>query len=305
RNAHGRQELFHPLAELRSPECPMVVRGLGDLVPDGEERVQGGHGVLEDGSDSSPADLSQLRGALRQEIFAFQLDAAAHDAGGGREQAHERLAGRGLAAAGLPHEPECLARFQGEADPVHGLHHPAATESNVVGSQVGDTQERRHGAIPTSVRAPASPAALWSWGGVRGGRRASPPRSFQRFRSWGSRRTRNQSPNMLADSTSIEMQTPGKTASHHLPSIKASRSWDIISPHEGSGGGTPTPRKLRAASMMTATPTCRLKSTMTVFMTLGSKCRVMIFTLLMPLTSASFTKSRSRSVKTSPRATRE
>ena len=57
--------------------------------------------------------------------------------------------------------------------------------------------------------------------------------------------------------------------------------------------------------MITATPTCRLKSTMTVFMTLGTRCRAMIRNLLMPLISASFTKSRSRSARTSPRATRE
>ena len=110
---------------------------------------------------------------------------------------------------------------------------------------------------------------------------------------------------MLADSTSIVMQIPGKTANHHRPSMRASRSWAIIRPQEGSGGGTPTPRKLRDASMMTATPTCRLKSTMTVFMTLGTRCRQMILDFLTPLISASRTKSRSRSASTSPRTARE
>ena len=110
---------------------------------------------------------------------------------------------------------------------------------------------------------------------------------------------------MLADSTSIVMQTPGKTASHHLPSISDSRSWAIMRPHDGSGGGTPTPRKLSDASMMTAIPTCRLKTTMTVFMTLGIRCRQMIVRLPIPLISASFTKSRSRSASTSPRTARE
>ena len=60
---------------------------------------------------------------------------------------------------------------------------------------------------------------------------------------------------MLAESTSSVMQMPGKISSHHLPSINDSRSWAIMSPHDGSGGGTPTPRKLNDASMITATPT--------------------------------------------------
>ena len=44
---------------------------------------------------------------------------------------------------------------------------------------------------------------------------------------------------------------------------------------------------------------------MTVFITFGIKCRQMIVSLPMPLISASLTKSRSRSVSTSPRTARE
>src|SRR5439155_1374604 len=69
-----------------------------------------------------------------------------------------------------------------------------------------------------------------------------------RLRSCGSRCTRSQSPSMLADSTSIVIQMPGKTSSHHRPSSNDSRSWAIRRPHDGSGGGTPTPRKLSDAS---------------------------------------------------------
>src|SRR5262249_50965163 len=130
-------------------------------------------------------------------------------------------------------------------------------------------------------------------------------RDSYRLRSCGSRRTRSQSPSMLADSTSMVMPMPGKTGSHHRPSISDSRSWAIMRPHDGSGGGTPTPRKLSDASMMTAMPTCKLNSTMTVFMTLGMRCRKMMVSLPIPLISASLTKSRSRSDSTSPRTTRE
>ena len=57
--------------------------------------------------------------------------------------------------------------------------------------------------------------------------------------------------------------------------------------------------------MITATPTCRLNSTITVFITFGSRWRKMMRVLAMPLISASRTKSRSRSASTSPRTARE
>ena len=50
--------------------------------------------------------------------------------------------------------------------------------------------------------------------------------------------------------------------------------------------------------MITATPTCKLNTTITVLMTLGKMCRKMILSFLTPLISASFTKSRSRAYST-------
>ena len=58
------------------------------------------------------------------------------------------------------------------------------------------------------------------------------------------------------------------------------------------------------ASMITAIPTCKLNTTITLLMTLGRMCRKIILTFFTPLISASFTKSRSRIASTSPRATR-
>src|SRR2546430_704759 len=58
------------------------------------------------------------------------------------------------------------------------------------------------------------------------------------------------------------MQMPGKTASHHFPSMRDSRSWAIIKPQDGSGGGTPTFRKLMEPSMMIEIPAYRLNTIM-------------------------------------------
>ena len=81
-----------------------------------------------------PRICPHLRRALRQQILALQLDAAAHDASARRQQAHDGVAGGGLAAPGLPHQAERLARFQAEADPVDRLHDAGATEADVVAS---------------------------------------------------------------------------------------------------------------------------------------------------------------------------
>ncbi len=85
------------------------------------------------------------------------------------------------------------------------------------------------------------------------------------------------------------MQSPGKTDIHHLPAMSGPRPSDIIKPQAGFGGGTPTPRKLSEASMMIATPMVKLKSTITVFMTLGKMWSWMMRRVLAPVTCASCT----------------
>ncbi len=100
------------------------------------------------------------------------------------------------------------------------------------------------------------------------------------------------------------MHAPGNTVSHHWPAIKVGRASESIRPQAGCGGGTPTPRKLSDASAMMTTPTVRLASTVAVFMTFGRMCFLITRSLLAPAISASFTKSRSRRVSTSPRMTR-
>jgi hypothetical protein len=77
-----------------------------------------------------------------------------------------------------------------------------------------------------------------------------------------------------------------------------------ISPHAGLGGGTPTPRKDRAASVTMTTPSMRVPRTMAEFSTLGRMWRRMIVFFEQPATMARRTKSRSRRESTSLRMTR-
>src|SRR3990172_9214853 len=63
-------------------------------------------------------------------------------------------------------------------------------------------------------------------------------------RNWGSDQTRNQSPSRLAASTTNMIHRPGSTLSHQYPAMSPDFPSESISPHAGSGGATPTPRKL-------------------------------------------------------------
>src|SRR3989449_2338149 len=144
RNAHRGQELLHALPQRLPAERLMIVGRLRHLLPDREQRIERRHRVLEDGRDPPPADPTHLRLALFHEIVAVELDAAAHNAGAGCEQAHDGVARRGLPAAGLAHEAERLAGLEREADAVHRLHDARAAEADVVRPEVADPQERRH-----------------------------------------------------------------------------------------------------------------------------------------------------------------
>jgi pimeloyl-ACP methyl ester carboxylesterase len=72
-------------------------------------------------------------------------------------------------------------------------------------------------------------------------------RPAQTWRSFGSSRSRTQSPRMFSESTVTRMAMPGRIETHHACSISP-RPSATITPHDGVGGGIPTPRKESAAS---------------------------------------------------------
>ena len=114
---------------------------LGDLLADATDRVERVHRALEDDADLAPAVATQLVLGLGHEVDAEQLDAAAlADPGVGRQQPDQRQRRRGLAAAGLPGQPERLAVVEPEAHAVDRLD-PARLELEVR-PQVLDHQQR-------------------------------------------------------------------------------------------------------------------------------------------------------------------
>ena len=95
--------------------------GLPDLVPDGEDRVQGGQRLLKHHGDLVSPDL--LHGALiqGQDVRSFKQNPPTHDFSRRAGNQPQGRKGRdGLSAPGLPHQADGLPRMNVVADPVHG-----------------------------------------------------------------------------------------------------------------------------------------------------------------------------------------
>ena len=72
-------------------------------------------------------------------------------------------------------------------------------------------------------------------------------RRLSTCRSLGSRRSRTQSPRMFSESTVTRIAMPGRIETHQACSMRP-RPSATITPHDGVGGGMPTPRNESAAS---------------------------------------------------------
>jgi len=99
---------------------------LADLPADRQDRVQARHRVLEDHRDVAPADLAELVVLQLQEVAPLERRRAGDRAARPRQDPQERERGHALAAAGLPDDPERLARRDVEGDAVDGVDRPPA-----------------------------------------------------------------------------------------------------------------------------------------------------------------------------------
>jgi len=78
---------------------------LTDLVADREERVEGGHRVLQDHRDALAANPAHLVIGLFEKVFSRKQHLAADDAGRRRQDAQDRQCQRALAGARLADNP--------------------------------------------------------------------------------------------------------------------------------------------------------------------------------------------------------
>ncbi len=110
RNADGVEHLDGAALGVGTGNAIVPADRLGQLIADGEDRIERTHRLLEDHGDALAADGAQLRGAGGQQILALEEDLAAEHARGWRRQQTEDREGRdALAAAGLADEAEDFA----------------------------------------------------------------------------------------------------------------------------------------------------------------------------------------------------
>src|SRR4051794_20377615 len=118
------------------------------------DRIQRGHGVLEDHRDVVAADLPQPAGTRRQQVLAVEEGLPARDRVLLCVEAHDREAGDALAGAGLADDSERLALFDAEADPVDSLDDPVVRLK--VRLQIVDFEEGYYAPLRCRARAISS-----------------------------------------------------------------------------------------------------------------------------------------------------
>ena len=118
------QHLLGPLQRFGLADLAVEHHHLRDLLPDGVDRVQRGHGILEDHADVLAADGAQLTLAHLIHVAALEEDLALDDVGGRRrQQSHDAQTDGGLARAGLAHKAQRLAAVQRQGDAIEGFGH--------------------------------------------------------------------------------------------------------------------------------------------------------------------------------------
>ena len=125
-DADQAQQLDRARARRRFGHLQVDEERLHDLQADRQDRVERGHGLLEDHRDVAAADLAHFLVRERQQVAAFEQDAAADDAAGGaRQQAHDGERRNGFAAAGFTDQRYDLARAHLVRHTFHGTHDAA------------------------------------------------------------------------------------------------------------------------------------------------------------------------------------
>ena len=100
--------------------------GLHQLMLNGEQRVEGGHGVLEDEPDTGTTDGPHLVLALAGDELAIEIDIATGDAARRAQEIDNGVADGGLAGAGFTDHPDNLTLFDREREILHRGQHPVA-----------------------------------------------------------------------------------------------------------------------------------------------------------------------------------
>ncbi len=142
-DAHRLEQLDGSPARLPTSRLPMHHERLGDLVADGEHRVERRSRLLEDERDSGAADRLHLALGGVHQAAALEPDVSAGDAARRLYEPQDRQRGHRLAAARFADQADGLAAADREADVVDGV--DGAARGLEPRRQVLDLQERGGG----------------------------------------------------------------------------------------------------------------------------------------------------------------
>ncbi len=116
---HPVEHLDGDLPRLGLAEVAVRPDLLGDLVPDGEGRVEAGHRLLEDHGDLVTADLAEVRRGEAHEVPSLEAGRPAGPAAPRGQQSHDGQGRDGLARPALAYQAQGLPPRNGETGVFH------------------------------------------------------------------------------------------------------------------------------------------------------------------------------------------
>ena len=140
RHAHGFQHGHSLFQGFGLAQRLVHLEHLGQLIADGEHRVEGRHGFLKDHADAVAPDAANLLGRGFEQVLAVEQNLpSGKDGRGHGQQPQNRKGQHALAAARLSDDAQHIPRGHRQADVVHGAHR--ALGRLEVGAQVVDVQQ--------------------------------------------------------------------------------------------------------------------------------------------------------------------
>ena len=113
-DADRRQRLDGALARLACRDWKMRAHRLGDLMADGEHRIECAHRLLKDHADAAAAHLAHVGLAELHQVATLEQNLAGPPAAAPRQQPQDRQCGDRFAATALAHDAEGFARHHGK-----------------------------------------------------------------------------------------------------------------------------------------------------------------------------------------------
>ncbi len=109
------------LERLAAIHLAVNTKYLGDLIANGKDRIQRGHGFLKDHGDAIATNRSEVAFRELEEVLILEEDSSGDDASrGAGNEAENREGGDAFSTTGFPHQTQDFAAIDMEGDAIHG-----------------------------------------------------------------------------------------------------------------------------------------------------------------------------------------